>query len=384
MKKNILIVVEGYFPAQKYGGPPVSIKNFCELLKNEYNFYIMTRDYDIDGTRLEHIKEGWNESNEANIIYLSRNKFNRFEFQEIIDEVNPDMIYINSFFDYELSMKFILVSLKNKINILLAPRGQLLQGAMERKKALKKLYLVMFKLFINNSLFSFQSTSSEETTVLHRIFPENKIIEIQNIPSTSKSLTNHIKEEKVLRLVFLSRIVEKKNLLYALEILEMLSLSISLDIYGPIEDKIYWEICQKKISELPSNIVVVYKGLAEPKETINIFSNYDAFLFPTKSENFGHVISESLIAGCPVIISDKTPWNDIAKKEAGYVVPLENKNGFRDAIQDLFYMPKEQHKKFQENARKYIEKNFQKDELKENIINAIFQIIRNNEDDYER
>ena len=40
-KMKILIIAEGYFPGKKYGGPPVSVKNFCQLM-SEYNFNIVT------------------------------------------------------------------------------------------------------------------------------------------------------------------------------------------------------------------------------------------------------------------------------------------------------------------------------------------------------
>ena len=37
-------------------------------------------------------------------------------------------------------------------------------------------------------------------------------------------------------------------------------------------------------------------------------NNFDLFTFPTRGENFGHVIPEALSAGTPIILSDQTPW----------------------------------------------------------------------------
>jgi len=50
-------------------------------------------------------------------------------------------------------------------------------------------------------------------------------------------------------------------------------------------------------------------------------ADYDAFIFPTLGENFGHVIIESLSAGCPVLCSDQTPWNDVFRAGGGSVIP---------------------------------------------------------------
>ena len=37
---------------------------------------------------------------------------------------------------------------------------------------------------------------------------------------------------------------------------------------------------------------------------------------PSKGENFGHIIMESLAASTPVIISDLTPWKDLENARA--------------------------------------------------------------------
>lgn len=47
------------------------------------------------------------------------------------------------------------------------------------------------------------------------------------------------------------------------------------------------------------------------------FAQYDAFLFPTLGENLGHVIAESLSAGCPVVCSRSTPWTRVLSRGGG-------------------------------------------------------------------
>ena len=50
MKKNILIVFNYYYPGFKAGGPIRSIKNICDVLFNEFEFYILTTDRDMNET----------------------------------------------------------------------------------------------------------------------------------------------------------------------------------------------------------------------------------------------------------------------------------------------------------------------------------------------
>ena len=70
--------------------------------------------------------------------------------------------------------------------------------------------------------------------------------------------------------------------------------------------------------------------------------NYHVFLFPTLGENYGHVIHEALSAGCPCVISDQTPWQNLEKNQAGFVFPLDRKDRFAAAIDHYAAMSEEE------------------------------------------
>ena len=57
------------------------------------------------------------------------------------------------------------------------------------------------------------------------------------------------------------------------------------------------------------------------------------FLFTTIGENYSHVIQEALSAGCPCVISDQTPWQDLEENSAGKVLPLDDNSRFVQAIE---------------------------------------------------
>lgn len=121
------------------------------------------------------------------------------------------------------------------------------------------------------------------------------------------------------RFVFISRISPKKNLLYAIALMNGQPRA-SLDIYGPIEDATYWAECQSLISKY--SLPVAYRGDLRWTQVIPTFQQYHFFLFPTMSENFGHVIFEALAAGCPPLLSNQTPWNDLMENECGWTTPV--------------------------------------------------------------
>jgi len=99
-----------------------------------------------------------------------------------------------------------------------------------------------------------------------------------------------------------------KNLDYLLRVLNKVTVAVELSIYGPIEDSAYWLLCQSLIQTFPSYISVTYRGEVTHEQVAKTFTTHDLFVFPTRGENFGHVIYESLAAGTAVIISDQTPW----------------------------------------------------------------------------
>ncbi|HBI22280.1 MAG TPA: group 1 family glycosyltransferase, partial [Legionella sp.] len=114
-----------------------------------------------------------------------------------------------------------------------------------------------------------------------------------------------------------------KNLYFALQVLERIESTLVFDVYGPIEDKEYWQVCLDLIEQLPSNIVVNYMGTVTPAQVADVFSAYDLFFFPTLGENYGHVIAESMSVGTPVLLSDQTPWQNLEDDRLGWDLPLD-------------------------------------------------------------
>ena len=332
---KVLIVMGGFFPGKKYGGPPVSVDNFCSLMK-EHECFIVTRNHDLGSTeQYENVEAGWNDRGNCKVLYVTDSEYNKGTFERVISEIKPEIIYLQSLFQ-TCVLSCLLLAKKHGIPLLLAPRGELCAGALAIKKWKKLPYIEAVKILGLVRNIHWQSTSEEETEAIHKLMkaPDDHIHRLDNIPSIPKK--DYPRREKVSgegRFVFLSRIHPKKNLLFALSLFQKIEGKVQFDIYGPIEDKEYWKQCQDEIRKLPDNVNVEYKGLVGHDQVHEVFSQYDAFLFPTLSENYGHVIAESLIVGTPVIISDQTPWNDVEKYGAGWAIPLAQIKKFEEVIQ---------------------------------------------------
>jgi glycosyltransferase involved in cell wall biosynthesis len=135
--------------------------------------------------------------------------------------------------------------------------------------------------------------------------------------------------------------------------LEGVSGDVSFDIYGPAEDAAYWEECRGLIAALPANIRVRYWGPIEHERVARVFAEHDLFLLPTLGENYGHVICEALVAGCPVLISDQTPWRDLEAEGVGWAIPLGETERFRSVLQQCVDAGAEWHAALSARAMNY-------------------------------
>ncbi len=376
---KILIAVDWYYPAKKSGGPAVSISNLCKLLHNEWELYIITSDHDFGETiRFDSIKEGWNKVGKAKVLYLSEKEINERKINIVINELRPDVLFINSLFGYKFAIPLLRLSKKKNIPVWVAPRGELCKNAFN--KAFKKLpYIWALKGYLKNNSTYYLSTSAEEhdaiKTIIH-ISDENKIIDVENIPTIPEEIVKlNTKKPGTLHCVFISRIQKKKNLLAAVSYVSQLKGDVTFDIYGPLEEPDYWAQCEEIIKKLPNTIKISHKGILPKEEVHKTLSDYDVMLFPTLSENYGHVIIESLLAKCPVVISDQTPWTQLEEYNAGYSIGLNDDKAFISILQKFVDMNNTEYGKYIEGCRRYTNNKLDIEDLHTKYLNALAMIV---------
>src|SRR5690606_19012396 len=132
------------------------------------------------------------------------------------------------------------------------------------------------------------------------------------------------KKSNPTKFVNIARISMEKGTLKLLEILQHVKHDLILDLYGPIYDEAYWGLCKLAIEKLPANIHVTYKGIVPSENVPILLEQYDYFVLLSEGENFGHAILEAFMAGCPVIISDQTPWKNLESKGIGWDIDIDN------------------------------------------------------------
>jgi len=346
-KCRILVFMGFYLPGYKAGGPIKTIFNMVEQLSGEYEFLIVTRDRD-SGDAEPYVNvplNQWVQVGKAHVFYCPPKQQSVSGFAKVINNTEFDVLYLNSFFDPVFTLKPLLARYlggTTKMPLVLAPRGEFSEGAVRLKWPKKKLFILVARLFKLYKNIIWQASSEHEFEDIKRVFHVSDEDILIALDLTEKvSLQEVVMKESnatsdtphFLRIVFLSRISPKKNLDYALNLLQKATTPIQFDIYGPKEDAEYWSQCSSLISALPKNVVVNYCGSVHPSDVSDVFSNYDLFLFPTRGENYGHVIAESLSVGTPVLISDQTPWLNLEADGLGWEFPLSDTDKFLSSIE---------------------------------------------------
>lgn len=356
-KKRILIFIDWYLPAYKAGGPVQSVHAMSEALREKFEVYIFTGNTDVDGTVLDVIPDTWTQvADQVHVFYSSRAKRSLKGLRQEIRSVRADAFYINGMFSTWFSV-LPLVILRNMrlTNVIIAPRGMLGSGALKIKPFRKWLFLSTLRTLGIYSKASWHVTAESEKADLLLRFPQsNPVYLIPNLPRQIKMREKFIQPE-ALQLFFFSRISVKKNLLFSLKVLARISdKRIDYHIFGPVEDERYWQSCQAEIKALPENIKVIYEGEVLPADIENKFSSMQVLFLPTLNENYGHAIVEALLCGCPVIISDQTPWKGLQAAGAGFDLPTGDMAKFESAIRFYCDLPSVKFADASESARKYI------------------------------
>ncbi len=357
--RKILIITGRYLPGYRDGGPVRSIVNLTQWMGGEYDLRIMCLDRDHGDDRpYPDITAGeYNTVGSAKVWYTKA--FTAEDIERLA--ADADVVYVcGPYGDYaRIAMKLKKAG-KITAPLFVASMGSFSPKAFKIKGFKKRLFIRYMKMAGLFEYVTWSVSSEREEKELKNVIGKDSVCVIAtDLPR--RGLTEHkrIKEEGLLKMCFISRISRKKNLTVIPDMIGKVDddHAIRLDVYGTCEDADYLRECSQKLDELKKirpGFEWEYKGEADSESVPEIFANYDAFMFPTLGENYGHVVAESLSAGCIPVISDTTPWMDLDENGCGYVCPLKDKAAFARAIDELYHMSEEQMADKRAKCTKYI------------------------------
>lgn len=370
----MLIFIDWFDPAYKAGGPVTAAQNFVDNMREHYQLYVFTSDRDLgDEQPLPGITaDKWIERNDnVRLFYASPANLSLSKIKEQIKLVEPAIIYLHSLFSKSFSIFPLWLHRFAGLpqTMVLAPRGMLRKSALSHKAFKKKIFLAAFKFLGLHKNVVFHATDETEFNDVQQHFGRrNKVVIAPDFTSLPvDQVTFQDKQPGEAKLVFVGRIHPIKNLDFLLEVLQQVKANVVLTIIATIEDKLYWQKCETLMQQLPVNIKVDFKGSLRNKEIKNILEQNHVFVLPTKGENFGHAIFESLAAARPVLVSDQTLWRNLTTQKAGWDLPLQHQP-FIEAIEQIAAMDQQQMNEWCSGAWNFCKRYIESSGIKEQYL----------------
>jgi glycosyltransferase involved in cell wall biosynthesis len=333
--------------SKKRGGPSFAVINMVrELRAQGIDASIITtcdnqtyREYNITGKR-----DFWIEDVPVLMFPIIETRYRvineylvspELTFWLLTNIEQYDAVHIHSIFSYCCSSAMLVARFK-KIPYLVRTIGQLNTWSLSQSKVRKTIMLFLLEYSNLKKSSAIHVTSTYEYNDLLKICKHPKILCLQlgvDIPEVGNQILYSDLDE--IRFLFLSRIHPKKQLDIVLQAFSLLFHKYNkrcwkLSIAGD-GDKEYLSSLQLYALRhgISNNIEWLGHVGAEKKSELLNCSHW--YILPSKSENFGISVVESLAHGTPVIISKEVGVSSmVSEHKAGYVI--NNRTELEDSL----------------------------------------------------
>jgi glycosyltransferase involved in cell wall biosynthesis len=356
----VLALMGAFWPGHEANGPNQSLAGMCRALGDEFEFLVAARDRSFAPGAPALAESGvWIERDFARFYYCEARGRRVLGLEKLLRETRYDVLLLSGFFDREFTIPALVLRKLGRMPVrpvILSPYGEFSAGALALKPARKRAYLAFARVAGLLANVTLHVSNVRERDEVSAVLGSNLGFVVAADVRALAPAAPARAANQALKLAFLSRIDRKKNLDFALDALAQVRAPVSLDIYGPVSEAAYWAECQARMARLPAHVTARAMGAIAHDKVHATLVGYDAFILPTRGENFGHAILDALAAGCPVLISDQTPWRGLEAAGAGWDLPLGEPGLFARAIDELARLDEAARARLRAGARLYAER----------------------------
>jgi glycosyltransferase involved in cell wall biosynthesis len=328
---HLLHIIPTYKPAYCYGGPVVSIGLLCENLVAKGNCQVTVLSTTANGKKeLPVYKHEPKLVEGVNVYYFPRWTKDHSMLSPALlwylfkNARRFDAVHIHSW--WNLSVLFAtMVCILRGVKPVLSPRGMLSSFSIKGR------FKPTFHKIIGKNLLKqtfLHSTSPQETKECLAWIPNWQHTDLPNFLDTPilsppsvfvEKNGQATPKSKTFRLLFLSRIHQKKGVELLFDALAQVPFEWSLNMAGDGETE-YIEQLKQRSKTLNIDHKINWLGWVNPDERASIFGVADLLVLPSYNENFANVIIESLAAGTPVLVSKYVGLSEyVAANDLGWV-----------------------------------------------------------------
>lgn len=244
---------------------------------------------------------------------------------------------------------------KKKIPYMITSRGMLEPWIMRRNPRKKHMGMRLYQYTDLKNSACIQATCEAEMESIRNLGFTNPVAVIPNgvdlsvIPYPRTSYNTR-------KIVFLSRIHQKKGIELLLEAWQKLNLpDWTLEIAGEGEHSYVAKLEQQIIiNEIPC---VCFVGPKYGQDKWDFLDTADVLILPSYSENFGIVVAEALAMGIPVITTKETPWQELESERCGWWIDLSVEN-IKQSITEATTCTPDKLTEMGKRGRRLIEQNY--------------------------
>ncbi|WP_443938101.1 XrtY-associated glycosyltransferase XYAG1 [Pedobacter sp. MW01-1-1] len=331
---KIIHITASYKPAFIYGGPVQSVAKLCEATTNlSGNHTIEVLCTTANGQEELAVQKGAKQVVEnVSVTYYPRITKDHTHFspallwglrKKIKSTSVPMVIHIHAWWNL-VSIFSCWLAKYYRVPVVLSPRGMLTNYSQTNRNT-------FFKNLIHRSIGKkllrychFHATSEQEKREIQEIIQGKSITVIPNLVKQNEEALNPkiLEKEAPLKLIFLSRIEEKKGLEILFQALSTLSIPFTLSIGGSGK-KEYVEALKKQAKNLNIAGKISWLGQVSDDLKFNVLQQHDVLVLSSYNENFANVVIESLSVGTAVLISKHVGLAEyISQHNLGWVTYL--------------------------------------------------------------
>lgn len=372
MSIKILQISAAYKPAYIYGGPTMSVAKLCEALtKTNVAIEVLTttangkielnvrsgEQTEVDGVKVTYFRRLTKDHTHFSpaLLLALRKKITEQKIQT--EDQKPELIiHIHAWWNL-VSIFSCLVAKYYGIPVLLSPRGMLTDyTSTNRNGEIKSIIHTIFGKKLLRYCHIHATSEKEKQDVLEIIQPKS-ITVIPNLVDLPLFPKNDVKNvQSPFKLIFLSRVEEKKGLELLFEALVNLPFAWELTIAGSGEEE-YVKSLKNKIEKLELTKKINWVGHVNNENKFELIANHHLLVLTSYNENFANVVIESLSVGTPVLLSDQVGLADYVRaNQLGWITALDN-----DSISDKIIEACQDHEKrlkIHDTAANIISKDF--------------------------
>jgi len=211
-----------------------------------------------------------------------------------------DIIHINAWWNL-VSVFSCLIALMRGVTVVVSPRGTLSGYSFKnRNSGIKQLIHWLIGKPLLNRCHVHVTSTREEDGLAEIIFPQS-FVTVPNFVKLPPGKFTGRKSGLILKLIFLSRIEEKKGLDLLIKALPHVTIPYHLTIAGDGETG-YVNSLKQLAKENSVTEYITWAGFRSD-DKFRLLYEHDLLILPSHDENFGNVVIESLSQGTAVLLS---------------------------------------------------------------------------------